>query len=160
MYRNFGMFSWVIQNLLKKDLTLSGRSGIWDAIVVAIARKPLFGYGNLEGTSIVTITNDRYGVNAHNMYLWCLFRGGIFNLASLLILLGLTIKGLSNKLQTYVVSYLSWALFCLMIYWLVEALSIIFMIPIIYFSISCDRFDVQIVNKKRTKQRAFVAKTE
>lgn len=133
--QDISMFAWLIEGILRKDVSLTSRTGIWNSIIVSIVKKPLFGYGILSGDNIIAITQNKLGINAHNMYLWALFRGGILNLGSLIILLLYSTKKLRKNNNVYMTSGLSWCLFSLLIAWMVEIHSLIFMFPIIYLAI-------------------------
>ena len=85
------MFSWLIVDILHKDLTLSGRTRIWNAVIANISRKPLLGYGtNLSGR--LSINYIRYnGVSSmhlfsHNIFLEVMIQGGCIALLFLAML--------------------------------------------------------------------------
>lgn len=65
------IFGFIIEDLLKKDLTLTNRIGIWDRAIEMIKQKPLLGYGC--GT-LSAIIGDR---NAHDFYLQIILQAGI-----------------------------------------------------------------------------------
>lgn len=71
IFRLQNIFAFVIEDLFKKDLTLSNRIGIWDRAIEMIKQKPLLGYGC--GT-LETIIVDR---NAHDFYLQIILQAGL-----------------------------------------------------------------------------------
>ena len=77
---NVGVFDFVIDKVFHKDLTLSGRTYFWNAIMIAIAKNPLIGYG--YGVSIADIytTKGYVASSAHNYFFDLLLRGGIVQL--------------------------------------------------------------------------------
>lgn len=65
------LFAFIIENVFKKDLTLTNRIGIWDAAIELIKDKLWIGYGC--GTMEAMI-RDR---NAHDFYLQIMLQSGI-----------------------------------------------------------------------------------
>ena len=75
----------LIQNVLHKDLTFSGRTEIWQLCIEMISKHPIIGYGNFESGWIITWHGiDR---NAHNLFFDILIQGGIVMLGGYLVML-------------------------------------------------------------------------
>lgn len=80
---------FIIEDVMHKDIGLTGRSGIWDFAKRLILIKPTIGYG----TGLTTLGNDGkwydfmkiYG--PHNQFLYILLAGGVVTLVPYLILL-------------------------------------------------------------------------
>lgn len=140
IFQNLKVFSWLIETVLHKDLTLTGRIGIWDSSIRVIKERPIFGYGVLDGNAIIRITNNRFGINTHNMFLWCLFIGGIVNLANLIVLLLRLNIEISKYRSNKVMVFISWSVFMLLVSWMVEANVIAFNIPLIVLPFRISEF--------------------
>jgi len=68
------VFGFFIEGVLKKSLTLSGRTVIWDTALTHIRKSLLFGYGMQEASVVEKFILMR---TAHNQYLDALYIGGI-----------------------------------------------------------------------------------
>ena len=81
---NLEPISFVVEDLLHKDLTLTGRTIFWPALVSICMARPLFGYGMGETASFYydDIYNHSY-VHAHNSFLQAWYEGGLFSLAAI-----------------------------------------------------------------------------
>ena len=80
----------LIQNVLHKDLTFSGRTEIWQLCIEMISKHPVIGYGNFESGWIITWHGiDR---NAHNLFFDILIQGGIVMLGGYLVMLFTVLK--------------------------------------------------------------------
>ena len=87
--RTENVITTTITQLLGKNLTFTGRTGIWDIVIDYISNKPLFGYGFLD------YETRNYMIpfgKAHNTFLQMIFNGGIACLCTFLI----TIKNAYN----------------------------------------------------------------
>lgn len=70
------MFAYIIEVILKKNLSFTSRTRLWDAALVLIEKKPLMGYGIEEKADVVLKTgfnNDSF----HNFVLDYLYQGGV-----------------------------------------------------------------------------------
>lgn len=77
IFRFQNYFSFIIEDILHKNLTFSGRIYIWDAAFNAISKKPIFGYGE---TYIPVVYALNYHLGPHNQILQFLIQGGIVSL--------------------------------------------------------------------------------
>ena len=86
---NFAPIKAFIENVLHRDVTLSGRLYVWDGVKKIVAESPLIGYGFGESTQIFYESSQWNGgmVHAHNMFLQCLYEGGAVTLALGLVML-------------------------------------------------------------------------
>lgn len=81
------LFSWIIVVLLKKDLTLTTRTYIWDEALEAIRKQWLIGYGVPSGNSMAEILKNSATVNTtQNGLLDVLFYGGILLFVVLILI--------------------------------------------------------------------------
>ncbi len=58
------IFSGFIVEFLHKDITLSGRTYIWDAVIASLSRSPFFGYGAVNTVSVYDVQ-----IACHNQWL-------------------------------------------------------------------------------------------
>lgn len=74
-------FSFLIINILGKDLGLTNRMHIWSYILNAVKEQWLFGYGNYSNNSLFLSRIPEYWTPApHNIFLYLLLMGGIIGL--------------------------------------------------------------------------------
>ena len=67
-------FSFIIVDMLGRDLTFTGRTKIWDSALAAFAKSPVFGVGEIENQA----SRDLIGAtHAHNYYLDLLYKSGL-----------------------------------------------------------------------------------
>lgn len=59
-------FSYLIVNILKKDLTFSGRRTIWEYALLQIKESPFWGYGEIQNARYITVGTAKF--NAHNIF--------------------------------------------------------------------------------------------
>lgn len=85
------IFSFIIVNVLHRDLTLTTRTTIWRISMDKIFEKPLFGNGYMSGEQFESMLPSIIGINAHNTILMVAFIGGlVLSVVFLLILINLT----------------------------------------------------------------------
>ncbi len=87
VFRFQSLFSYVIVDVLKKDLTFTGRTILWNSAMAHIAKSPIVGYG-LE--DLQTMGPKLYKFTAydscHNFFLDVLYQNGIIGFALISIL--------------------------------------------------------------------------
>lgn len=87
-------FSWFIEDILGKSLTLTHRTEIWDQVLSRLQGNYVFGFGPQETTNLFTI-NGNYDsgqsysltLSSHNCLLQTIYTGGIISIIPLAILL-------------------------------------------------------------------------
>lgn len=87
------MFSYIIVDVLGKDLTFTGRTDVWNRAIEKILDHPILGYGDLDQLTELSVLGDVY---CHNGFLELLFRGGIIQL-TLFVIVIITVDRLSKK---------------------------------------------------------------
>lgn len=87
-------FSYIIENIFKKDMTLSGRTYIWSNSIEAIRNSFIWGYGYelADVISMKLVKQIGFGTSPHNFYLEVLYQGGV-----ILLIITLTIYLIINK---------------------------------------------------------------
>ncbi|KAB1658879.1 O-antigen ligase family protein [Pseudoclavibacter sp. CFCC 11306] len=68
-----------------KDVTLTGRDGLWDAALSLVAERPWVGHG--VSSQAIVGTNDHFYAHPHSLLLDTLVKGGIVLLAVFILLL-------------------------------------------------------------------------
>lgn len=82
-----------------KDITLTGRTWLWDKVIKAVMEKPAFGYGLVEGEIFKRVIST--GVTgAHNQVLMLMFWGGLIAVFIFALLLGGAIKDAGKARKT------------------------------------------------------------
>ena len=120
IFRIQNIFSFIIVDMLNKDLTFTGRTNIWDTAINLIKRKFLIGYGCQTQEMRTYMFNNYEAVHAHNMILDLLYQGGIvlFTLFSALLI------NIENKVRkfenTQLGCFFAWSLLIYLIVWLTE----------------------------------------
>ncbi len=76
-------FSWLFVDILKKDLTFTGRTYLWDYALGLIKNRLIIGYG----MGVDVIGNGHAYPHAHSLVLDLLFKGGILALMLFIFLL-------------------------------------------------------------------------
>lgn len=110
-------FSGLIENVLKRSLTFTGRVFIWERTLGLLQRHWLFGMGYHQGTNWVQLIR---GASAHNEYLYVLIQGGIF----LLVVFYAIFLSMNQSIRTrpnHMLSKVTVALvFCLFVMFMME----------------------------------------
>ena len=71
-------FSFIIQDIMGRSMTLSGRTTIWPVALKMISEKPWIGYGIRDYKWITSSLGRSWAVHTHCQYLEWAFTGGIF----------------------------------------------------------------------------------
>lgn len=87
-------FSPIIEVLLKKNETFTGRTGIWDDAYKLIKKSPIFGYGIYALNRGVFMKTSGIKLGAHNVFLELGMIGGLSLLTFFIVMVYYTIKSL------------------------------------------------------------------
>lgn len=102
------LFSYLIVGVLKKDLTFTGRTKMWDSAILLIKRNPILGYGYMSQESETILLG---GPHTHNVLLEQLLRGGIVYailFATMILLLNVKLKRSKKYLhEVYIIPMMS-----------------------------------------------------
>lgn len=71
------IFSFIIVDLLNRDLTLTTRTTIWSITVAKVLDNPWLGNGYMSGENFENMLPSIIGINAHNTILMIAFIGGL-----------------------------------------------------------------------------------
>lgn len=97
VFNKMSIFSFIIVNVLNRNLTLTDRTVIWEVTINQIIRKPIFGYGFIDGLKFQQLLPGITGINAHNTYLMILFNGGVIALSLFIYIFILASKRFDSK---------------------------------------------------------------
>lgn len=124
---------FLVEDLLHKDLTLTGRTLFWPALVSICMVHPLFGHGLGETPSFYFDSVFNHStVHAHNSYLQVWYEGGLFTLASLFALF-FHVSAVLRKMKDRRMSGIFKAvLFSLLIWVEADQLAWFYLFPIFY----------------------------
>ena len=94
IFRVQDIFKYIVVDMLKKDLTFTGRTLIWDNFMEHINLAPLIGYEVQTSEKMIF----EYGAgHAHDYYLNVLFQGGIIALIAFFRVINVTVKKITNQ---------------------------------------------------------------
>lgn len=112
-------FSYIIEVLLKKSLTFTGRTEIWDLSFRLIKKSPILGYGVYEGSGLIWWNNGYY--YSHNGILEVLLQGGVVALIVFIILFIIAALPLYKYRTHYISGIISTGIFSVLVIMLAEA---------------------------------------
>ena len=78
-------FSWLLSGILQKDISLTGRTEIWDVALAVINKQLWFGYGYTNHGNFVALYD--FVTSGHSQMIQVLYYGGIVGLVLFLVLL-------------------------------------------------------------------------
>lgn len=85
--------TWIIVDVLGKDITFTNRTDMWDSALRVIAESPIWGWGNPDEEWYVGHMSS-HAVGAHNLILTILIYGGIMALALYITMLVMSLRKL------------------------------------------------------------------
>lgn len=146
-------FSFIIETLLKKNLSFTGRVKIWNLSIRRIIKKPFLGYG-VENDALRNIVIN--GSHAHNFILEMLYQGGIVLLSVFIFISYLVIKKLQKFYEHPFSKFFSIALFSFFIMMIMEAYTISFVLFIMTFCYYVDIFINEYDHQKAITKRKII----
>lgn len=125
---NLQMFSFVIENILGKDLTLSSRTIIWDRVKDMISVSPYFGHGYLEGGRYIYF-NEVTQRDAHNTALQIILQSGYLGFLTFILPIILFFIRIRRFKSDRIVKFIlfSFLVACIMMYFEVYRLNFIYL---------------------------------
>ena len=103
-------FSFIIENLLHKDLTFTGRTDIWSRAIRFIEKSPIIGYGNESNLVRTFKFSSKSSVHCHNMILETFYQGGILGGILFASFIGIVINKINkiNNIKAY--NFIVWTI--------------------------------------------------
>lgn len=112
-------FAFIIEDILGKSITLTGRTEIWDLTYPIILQSPIIGHGVYEGHGLVYWHNSY--MYSHNAMLEILIQGGIIGLVLFTIPFIMVTKQLYKYCKHFLSGIVTVTLFAFLVIYLVEA---------------------------------------
>lgn len=112
------IFSFIIEGWLKKDLTFTGRTYIWDIFISEIKKSILIGHGIVDSKYLILTLNAGH---AHNYFLQILYQGGLLTLS---MFLGFFFSAINKVKNCNEKKYVGIVIFAYLISFIFEAYSL------------------------------------
>lgn len=109
------LFSWLVDDLLGKMVSLLSRMDIWEQTLVYIRKSPLIGYGVQATATRVAEYHSTWKIHAHNMLLELLYQGGFIGLGlwiCIVIVAGRKLMRYGYTMESKIISvaFLGWCI--------------------------------------------------
>ena len=121
IFRIQEIFSWFIVNVLNKTITFTGRTSIWDRVILLIKKKPILGYGKEKIEVVISKLGHKSYSHAHNTILDILYKGGFISLLIMSYIIYICAKELKKYQHNKISKIVGITLFCFFIMSLFEA---------------------------------------
>lgn len=126
-------FSYIIENILHKSISFTGRTDIWDIAIALIKRSPMLGYGVYEGHGLIFYRNQFY--YAHNAILEVMLQGGVIALFFFTVMFVFSAIFLYKYKTHHAAQIITFTIFTMMCMMLMEAyLSFIWIYALLIIS--------------------------
>lgn len=112
------IFSFIIEGWLKKDLTFTGRTYIWDIFIGEIKKSILIGHGIVDSKYLIRTLNAGH---AHNYFLQILYQGGLVTFS---MFLGFFFSAINKVKNCKEKKYVGIVIFAYLISFIFEAYSL------------------------------------
>lgn len=123
VFRIQNLFSFIIVDILHKDITFTGRTYIWDYVFKFINKKKMLGYGIENNILRLNKTLVHQSYHAHDQLLEIIYKTGIVGLLSYFYLILISIKELYKYKKNKVSNFISIVMCAYFIMMLTEAYS-------------------------------------
>ncbi len=117
-FRFQNIFSFIIEGWLKKDLTFTGRTYIWDIFISEIKKSILIGHGIVDSKYLILTLNAGH---AHNYFLQILYQGGLVTFS---MFLGFFFSAINKVKNCKEKKYVGIVIFTYLISFIFEAYSL------------------------------------
>lgn len=121
--RIIDLFSFLIIDIFQKNMTLSGRTRIWNSVISLIKDKPILGWGVMSMDRSISLIGLTTGTHAHNAILQYLYTGGVISLIAFILFNIFILRNLYKHKETFTAKVLTIALFLYYIGCLTETYS-------------------------------------
>lgn len=112
------IFSFIVEGWLKKDLTFTGRTYIWDIFIGEIKKSILIGHGIVDSKYLIRTLNAGH---AHNYFLQILYQGGLVTFS---MFLGFFFSAINKVKNCKEKKYVGIVIFAYLISFIFEAYSL------------------------------------
>mgnify|MGYP004517064633 CR=1 FL=1 len=107
IFRTQNMFSFLIVDILHKDLTFTNRTVLWDITLDKIKQSPILGYGCQNNNIRHFMYNSETIITAHNQFLEFIYTGGIIMFGIYIMMIfkfGKKLKGFYDDKNIQIIS--------------------------------------------------------
>lgn len=133
-------FSFLIESILGKDLTLTNRVAVWQMALEKISYKPFLGYGYLSSSEYVEMFGRATYTHPHNYFLYIFMTGGILLAAILFIGFFNANKTLKSSIDTIYSKIIMFTLIAFLVMGITESLvSTVLLYPILILAMNADK---------------------
>ncbi len=128
-------FSFFIVGILGRDLSFTGRTTIWTSTIEMFLKKPIFGYGFVDGTQRVSMMGTRLlgAYNSHNQILELLWEGGIVLLFLFSVVMFITMKNTRHFTSRKATQFIGVGIIAFLIIFIDQAITQMY--PIWFFAL-------------------------
>lgn len=120
IFRLQDLFSFIIVDIIGKELSFTGRTKIWDSAIKFVKSHFILGYGNELEMFRTAKFHTIEATHCHNMILEILYQGGIFLLGLFIYLLSILEKEIKKYENTRIGKFFAWCIFIYLTVWLTE----------------------------------------
>lgn len=120
IFRVQDVFAWLIETILKKSLTFTNRTLIWDSALLKIMGKPLYGYGE---SNVFKYSFASDAIPAHNQLLDVAIKCGLIGLVLFLLLFMYFFKTAAKHPESRPGMYVTSAMLSFMVMMITESCS-------------------------------------
>ena len=122
---------YIVEDVLKKDLTFTYRTHMWESAVDVIEQSPIWGWGFADNDWYKS-NMASFGIGPHNFILAILIHGGILLLSVYFIICGKVVKAIHPFMEDKRMQQLVFSVVCLWVMSLME----MYPYSIMFFSLS------------------------
>lgn len=140
VFRIQNIFSVFIENILRKTLSFTGRTDLWDTVIQFVKESPFIGYGIQDTVVTTTRLGFNWASHAHNMFLQQLYTGGIPQFLLYIYLIYLSYKALNYYSDKFQIQGCAIILFVFLIMCLMEVYSSSFIFLLYYLLFNIHNF--------------------
>lgn len=95
--KDYSSIEYIIVDIMNKNMSLSGRTVIWEICARLILEKPVLGWGFVDSTEYVALTGIAGATHAHNLILAVLIMGGLIGTGLLITAYYLSFKSIMKN---------------------------------------------------------------
>lgn len=120
------LFSYLIVNLLHRNLSLTSRTYIWEKAMKLILERPIFGYGVLPAARSYELLKASH---PHNFYLYQLYSGGIVGIGIVSVMIYKVSSRIASRMEYVIARICFFVLSAIIVMGITESLT---QMPLLY----------------------------
>lgn len=134
IFREQGFLSYIVEDVLQKDLTFTGRTTIWDFYLLRILESPMLGYGSGYRPYL--------NLFPHSGYLNIMIMGGAVNTVFLSVAVVACFKRMRKEPNRKINVLIIWTIFAYEIMMLTEMPDILYLVILMYLGYYGSKLDM------------------